>query len=78
MAAFPRYIGMKPHFLCLWKFYTFYTVSVYLGSISEVNELLNTFSTHRDVLVSVNFGCFALSRFSHLHCNAMRKAIKAP
>ena len=23
------------------------------------------------------FGCFAPSRFSHFHCNAMRKAIKA-
>ena len=31
----------------------------------------------RGVLVSVNFGCFSPSRFSHFHCNAMRKAIKA-
>ena len=29
------------------------------------------------VLVSLNFGCFSPSRFSHFHCNAMRKAIKA-
>ena len=29
------------------------------------------------VLVSVNFGCFSPSRFSHFHCNTMRKAIKA-
>ena len=28
------------------------------------------------VLVWVNFGCFSLSRFSHFHCNAMKKAIK--
>ena len=32
---------------------------------------------HRGVLVSVKFGCFSLSRFSHFHCNTMRKAIKA-
>ena len=30
----------------------------------------------RGVLVSVNSGCFSPSRFSHFHCNAMRKAIK--
>ena len=29
------------------------------------------------MLVLVNFGCFSPSRFSHFHCNAMRKAIKA-
>ena len=29
------------------------------------------------MLVSVNFGCFSRSRFSHFHCNTMRKAIKA-
>ena len=29
------------------------------------------------VLVSVNFGCFSPNRFSHFHCNAMRKAISA-
>ena len=33
-------------------------------------------TTVRDVLVSMNFGCFSPSRFSHFHCNAMRKAIK--
>ena len=32
----------------------------------------------RAVLVLVNFGCFSSSRFSHFHCNAMRKAIEAP
>ena len=31
----------------------------------------------RGVLVSVKFGCFSPTRFSHFHCNAMRKAIKA-
>ena len=31
----------------------------------------------RGVLVSVKFGCFSPSRFSHFHCNTMRKAIKA-
>ena len=31
----------------------------------------------RGVLVSVNFDCFAPSRFSHFHCKAVRKAIKA-
>ena len=29
------------------------------------------------VVVSVKFGCFSPSRFSHFHCNTMRKAIKA-
>ena len=29
------------------------------------------------VLVSVNFDCFSPSRFSHFHCCAMRKVIKA-
>ena len=33
--------------------------------------------TPRGVVVSVKFGCFSPSRFSHYHCNAMRKAIKA-
>ena len=28
------------------------------------------------VLVSVNYRCFSPSRFSHFHCNTMRKAIK--
>ena len=32
---------------------------------------------HRGVLVSMKFCCFLPSRFSHFHCNAMRKAIKA-
>ena len=31
----------------------------------------------RGVLVSVNFDCFAPSRFPHFHCNAVRKAVKA-
>ena len=31
----------------------------------------------RGVLVSVNFGGFSPTRFSHFHCNAMGKAIKA-
>ena len=31
----------------------------------------------RDVLVSVNFGCFSPKKFSHFHCNDMRKAIKS-
>ena len=29
------------------------------------------------MFISVNFGCFSPSRFSHFRCNAMRKAIKA-
>ena len=29
------------------------------------------------VLISVNFGCFSPSRFSHFHCSALRKVIKA-
>ena len=33
-------------------------------------------SLYRGVLLSVNFGCFSLSRFSHFYCNAMRKGIK--
>ena len=32
---------------------------------------------HGGVLVSVKFDCFSPSRFSHFHCNATRKAIKA-
>ena len=43
------------------------------------DEKLWKLSRHitRGVLVSVKFGCFSPSRFSHFHCNTMRKAIKA-
>ena len=34
-----------------------------------------TWNEARGVIVSVNFHCFSLSRFSHFHCISMRKAI---
>ena len=46
-----------------------------LEDLIQSNVLLQEYQA---VLVSVNFGCFSLSRFSHFHCNAMRKAIEAP
>ena len=34
-------------------------------------------SKPRGVIVSVDFGCFSPSSFSHFDCNAVRKTIKA-
>ena len=39
---------------------------------------VHAISEVRGVLVSVNYGCFSPSRFSHFHCYVVRKAIKAP
>ena len=50
----------------------------HLEALSLSLSLICKWNFIRGVLVSVNFGCFSPSRFSHFHCNAMRKVITAP
>ena len=77
--------------ICLWasgrvlteSYFDFFDYSMEQIELIELTRrypwmIQRLVSTHsRGVLVSVNFGCFSSSRFSHFHCNAMRKAIKA-
>ena len=54
-----------------------YVLQRYELKIHILHIDLQLVSMTRDVLVSVNFGCLSPSMFSHFHCNAMRKTIKA-
>ena len=64
--------------LCSLDFHTF-TLQLPIQTLHSVAPELQVFvrAQPRGVLVSVNCDCFSPSRFSHFHCNAMRKAIKA-
>ena len=61
---------LTPITFCETWFSFEYSVTIYLFIQNDVNK-------SRGVLVSVKFGCFSPSRFSHFHCNTIRKAIKA-
>ena len=56
---------------------TQHSVALELPSFCEFTQNFSKTSTSRSVLDSVKFSCFSPSRFSHFHCNTMRKAIKA-
>ena len=67
-----------------WKLSTFQQNAHSLEHLAFTKILQNfrtmsippAFNDRRAVLVLVSFGWFSPSRFSHFHCNAMRKAIK--
>ena len=61
----------------VWVFVCLYKNACLTGRQWSYMFCDSTYCGHCGVLVSVNFGCFSPSRFSHFYCNAMTKTIKA-
>ena len=64
-------------FSLIWQMVIIQIRKIQQITILQIRKIGQTRMHSRGVLVSVKFGCFSPSRFSHFHCNAMRKAIKA-